>query len=183
MKKIISVLLVVAMLFSVTACGNKSTQVTLSSFFFDGQTEDEIKAAAKENGYIDCEVNDDGSVTYTMSEKKYDEILDEMKSGFDELAAGCLSGENKVDSFVDIRHDDDFSEIDIYVDAEKYTALDGFYALTFYVTGAFYQAFNGVADDDIDVVVNFIDNETEEILNTASYRDFLSSVSGDDIED
>lgn len=183
MKKLVLLLLVISLMLSLVACGGRSktknsagvsepknsagvqvdegllnVDVTLGATFFEDQTEDEIKANAKENGYSDCKINEDGSVTYTMSKKKHSEMLDEMKTSFEELAAGCLEGEKEVESFVDIQYNDDFSKIDIYVDAEQYTMWDLLYAMTFYITGATYQAFTGVANDDIDVVVNFIDN-------------------------
>ena len=63
--------------------GLLNVDVTLAASFFEDQTEEEIKAEAKENGYSDCKINDDGSVTYTMSKKKHAEMLDEMKTSFD----------------------------------------------------------------------------------------------------
>ena len=94
-----------------------------------------------------------------------------------------MEGEEEVASFVDIQYNDDFSKVDIFVDAKQYTMWDSLYALTFYITGAYYQAFSGVANDDIDVVVNFIDNATMEVLDTASYKDFVSNTSSEDGED
>lgn len=208
MKKLISLILAFVMMMSLAACGGrgensgngtsfpgKNTEnsagvqvdegllnidVTLAASFFEDQTEEEIKAEAKENGYSDCKINDDGSVTYTMSKKKHAEMLNEMKASFDEMIAGYLDGEDKVASFVDIQYNDDFSKIDIYADAEQYTMWDSLYALTFYITGAYYQAFAGVANDDIDVVVNFIDNATKDVLDTASYKDFISNTSSEE---
>ena len=60
---------------------------------------------------------------------------------------------------------------------------DSLYALTFYITGAYYQAFAGVANDDIDVVVNFVDNATKDVLDTASYKDFISNTSSEETEE
>lgn len=211
MKKLLSLLLTFALMMSLVACGGGgetqsgktnstgkesensagvqvdegllNVDITLAASFFEDQTEEEIKANAKENGYSDCKINDDGSVTYTMSKKKHAEMLDEMKTSCDEMIAGYLEGEEEVASFVDIQYNDDFSKIDIYVDAEQYTMWDSLYALTFYITGAYYQAFAGVANDDIDVVVNFIDNATKDVLDTASYKDFISNTSSEDTEE
>lgn len=204
MKKLLALLMVVVMLFSLVACGGTadteskgdSTQtgdnsenggsiqvdeglftvdVTMPATFFDGMTEDEIKAAANENGYNSCTVNEDGSVTYTMTKAKHQELLDEFKASMDETIAGLLEGEDEVASFVSINYTDDFSQVDIYVDATAYTMWDSLYALTFYMTGAYYQSFAGVPADEIDVIVNFIDNDTEEVLNTASYKEYMSN--------
>ena len=97
MKKLVSLLLTLALMMSLVACGGGSetqtngnasaeketensagvqvdegllnVDVTLAASFFEDQTEEEIKAEAKENGYSDCKINDDGSVTYTLSKK------------------------------------------------------------------------------------------------------------------
>jgi len=137
MKKIVSILIALALTLSLVACGGGgesqnspngkentagvqvdegllNVEVTLAASFFEDQTEDEIKAAAKENGYSDCKINNDGSVTYTMSKKKHAEMLDKMKASFDEMIAGYLEGEDEVASFVDIQYNNDFSKIDIY---------------------------------------------------------------------
>ncbi len=80
-----------------------------------------------------------------------------------------------------IDYTDDYSEVNIQVNADEYTQWDNFYALAFYMTGAYYQSFAGVAPDKIDVVVHFIDGDTKEVLSTVSYRDYVNEMesSGD----
>lgn len=198
MKKLLALLMVVIMLFSLVACGGPTdtdsktdgtegkgsvqvdeglfnVEVTVDASFFSGMTEEDITTGAKENGYKSCTVNADGSVTYTMTKAKYREMLDGFKASIDETINSVLNGEDKVASFISIDYADDLSKVDIYVDATAYTMWDNLYALTFYMTGAYYQAFAGVATDEIDVVVNFIDNNTKEVLNTASYKEYMKN--------
>ena len=58
--------------------------------------EEDIKAAAAENGFKDCTINEDGSVTYKMSKSKHKEMLNDLKSSFDESIASLLEGESAV---------------------------------------------------------------------------------------
>jgi hypothetical protein len=51
------------------------------------------------------------------------------------------------------------------------------YVLTFYISGAYYQSFAGVPSDEIDVIVNFINNDTQELLESASYKSYMANVS------
>lgn len=197
MKKFTSALLTLALILSLTACGGNgetnpagaeetaniqvdeglfNVKVTIAASYFEDQTEEEIKEDAKEKGYSDCEINADGSVTYTMSKKKHKEVLDQMKTEVDETIADCLEGENKVASFIDIQYNDNISEVNIYVDAEKYTMWDNLYAWTFFFTGAYYQMFDGVDSEKIDVVVSFIDNTSKEVLYLSSYRERMDSI-------
>lgn len=153
--------------------------VTLPASFFSNMTSEEIQAAAQEQGYTKCVINQDGSVTYTMTQGKYDEVMEGMKASLDKSIADLVDGDNAVESFVKIEYTDDMSEINVYVDPETYSSLDASYALSFYILGAYYQVFSGTAPDDVDVVVNFINNNTNEIIESASYQDMRSSEEAD----
>ena len=206
MKKGLAVILAAIMLFSFVACKNEKSEeetttaveekdpvkvdenlltveVTLAGSFFEGETPEEIKADAKENGMKKCVINEDGSVTYTMTRAKRNKMLDEMKANFEKTYDGFLNGEEKIPSFLDIKHNDNFSQIDIYVDKSKYTMWDSMNAMTFYLLGVYYQCFSGADFKEVDVVVNFIDNETEEILDTASYKKFAENAAAYDESD
>ncbi len=149
-----------------------TVDVTLPASFFSDMTEEEIKAGAEENGYSSYSVNDDGSVTYTTTKSQHADMLKEMKSGLDETIQDLIEGDEAVASFLSIDYTDDISEVKVYVDPETYSEFDSFSALTFYMTGAMYQSFEGVQPEEIDVVVYFIDNETKEVIDTASYKEF-----------
>ena len=206
MKKLLALLMVVVMLFSLVACGStandenkdNSTQandtsensdtiqvdeglftvdVVMPASFFEGLTKAEIKAQANEMGYISCTVNEDGSVAYTMTKAKHREILDKLRASMVETIDGLINGANKAASFISIDYTDDFSQADIYVDASIYSMWDSMYALNFYISGAYYQSFAGVSANEIDVIVNFIDNATKEVLDTASYKEYKNSMS------
>lgn len=59
-------------------------EISLPASFFQDMTAEEIQEAAAENGYGQCVIHDDGSVTYTMSKAKQNEILAEFKNSIDE---------------------------------------------------------------------------------------------------
>lgn len=149
--------------------------ITMPASLFTEMAPEEIVSAAEEAGFSNCKVNEDGSVTYTMTKAKQKQMLEDYKNSIQEMINGYLEGENKVASFVDIVCNDIFSQIDVFVDAQQYTTWDSMYALAFYMTGIYYQAFAGMDADEVDVVVNFIDSQTQQILDSASYRDFMSA--------
>ena len=202
MKKAISLLLVILLGVSLVACGSGNTtagdsansvsseadgetmevdkgllnvEITLPASFFTDTTEEEIQAEAAEQGISKCVVHEDGSVTYTMSKSKYNEMMAEMKASLDESIAEMVNGEDAVASFSRIEYNDDISEVDIYIDSTKYTALDSLYAVSFYLMGAYYQIFSGAPAEEVDVVVKLIDKDTGEVVDTASYQEMLSS--------
>ena len=101
MKKLLALILATLMLLSFAACGNAeneteitaedgsnpisaeenmlSVTVTLAATLFEDETKEEIIASAKENGISKCVVNEDGSVTYTMSKSKHKEMLEDLE--------------------------------------------------------------------------------------------------------
>lgn len=160
--------------------GLLNVEITMPASFFEEMTTDEIKAAADEQGYKKCVINEDGSVTYTMSKSKHKELLTEFKNSIDETIENMVNGEDAMKSFQKIEYNDDISQVDIYVDKEIYTAFDAFSGISFYFMGAYYQIFSGSDPDSIDIVVNFIDAATNETLATMSYRDFMESVAAED---
>lgn len=200
MKKIIAVLLAGIMLFSFAACKDEKTSedtnttsseenapirtdenlltvtVTLSSAIFKDETPEEIQANAKENGIQKCTINDDGSVTYTMSKAKHKEMLQDMKNSIDKTINELIQN---VASFVEIKPNDEHSQFDIYVNKAEYTVWDSMNAMAFYLVGVYYQCLLGTDINNIDVIVNFIDNETKDVIDTASYKAFAENMSAE----
>ena len=192
MKKVIAIILALVMVMGLVACGESAQQtdqnqsdgpkvdegllnveVTLPASFFEDMTAEEIQAEAEEEGYSKCVINDDGSVTYTMTKAKRQEMLDGFKQSIDETIEEMIHGEDAMESFQSIEYNDNLSEVTVYVDPATYTSLDAFSALAFFFMGAYYQVFSGTDPDTVDVVVNFVDNETGETKETMSYRDFM----------
>lgn len=196
MKRVISIMLTLILAIALTACGdntrtsseNSSTvvvnegllmnTVTIPATFFEDTTEDEVKAAAEEAGYQSYKINSDGSVTYTMTKVKHQEILKGYEASINEFIDGLLNGdeEAKVEAFSNIECNDDYSQINIYVNKDTYSTWDSMYALSFYIQGAYYQMFDGVSSEDIDVVVNFIDNITGNVIDSGSYRAWANNL-------
>ncbi len=155
-------------------------EITVPASFYSGMSDDEINSKAEEKGFASCTINENGSVTLKMTKSKRDELLDEYKTSIEKTIQGCLSGEDKVESFVDIKHNEDFSQFDFMVDSEKYSLWDNMYVIPFYVGGAQYQAFSGTPHEDIDVAVNFIDKDSLESIFSGSYKNYINNNKADD---
>ena len=207
MKKFIAIILCLTFALSMSACslGGKITtdsteeseskievdkgllNVTVTipasmynTFLEDGEKPDydEIKAEAEADGYKSCTVNADGSVTYVIPKSVYNQKLEELRTetaeSFDKMAT-----DDSYESFTKVEYNKDFSEIKVYVDSAKYSDWDSISALGFYISGAYFQAFSGVQGDKIDVVVKYIDKDTGEVKDTASYREWANKMGND----
>lgn len=151
--------------------GLLSVEVTIPSFLLEDITEEDIQQVVKENGYTKYNMNDDGSVTYTMPKGKWKEMVADLKSTLDESITELLTGEDRIVSFKDIEYTEDFSEFNIYVDPEEMGVWDTLSSLVLYFTGGLYQSFAGHQGDEIDVVVNYLDYETKELIESGSLRE------------
>lgn len=193
MKKMIKFLTVFTLIISLFGCGNSSTDenddssvkvdeglimvdITLDRTFFEGMSDQDIIDAAEEEGYSKCSINEDGSVVYTMTKSKQKEMLSEMKKSIEESIAGTLEGENKVDSFVKVDYNDKLTEFTVFIDSEKYTDFDVLQVFGFFIQSVYYQTFSGEKADDIDVKVEYIDNETNEVIFSNTYKEYLEEL-------
>lgn len=150
-----------------------TVEVTVPAWFFEDETKEQIEAAAKESGFSGCTVHDDGSVTYKMSKLKRRQILKEYKKDIDETIQEYTSGgENAPQSFKSISYNSNVTQFDVRVDRAAYedSWFDSMYALGLYILGGYYQIFDGVPNDQIDVVVNFIDDSTGETIESGSLQ-------------
>lgn len=103
------------------------------------------------------------TVTYIMTKEKHQEMMSNIETGIKDTIDQLIADESN--SILSIDHSDDYSNFDVFVDPNKYSEEEVFNAFSFFMSGSIYRAFNG--DSDTKVVVNFIDNETKEVLYTS----------------
>lgn len=196
MKRIFCVALIVCLMLTMTACSSGNSEgasdeqasaestepdggaievdenlltvdVTLPASYFEDTTEEDVRAGAEENGFKNVVFNADGSVTYTMTKAQHREVLESYKATVDTSLDDMLNGEEAIESFQKISYNEDMSEFTVQVDPTKYSEWDTLSVIVFYFSGMYYQAFNGVSPEDNHVVVNFVDMNTGEVLDTA----------------
>ncbi len=192
-KRILALLLVASMAVTMIGCGSKGSEgeakggnktednggavsaeknlfdvkVTLPASFFEGEDMSNIETEAKAKGIHEVEINEDGSVIYTMDKKTHKELLSSVKQGVDEGIKETLEDKEKFPSFTEITYNDDLTEFNVMVDSSSYGGFQSFVALTYYMSGNMYQAMNGQAADKIKTIVNFKDKDSGEIIESA----------------
>lgn len=151
--------------------GILNVDVTLPVSLFIDSTEEEIIAEAKENGIIETKFNEDGSVTYTMSNSKYNEMMkelgDSIVSTIDEIVN---SGDYT--SIKEISYNKDYTEFYVRVNRQQYEeGFDGFAIIGLVMVSTYYSAFEGNSGEDSQTIFNMVDETTGEIYDTAIYPD------------
>lgn len=181
LKHFLALTLAATMLFSLCACGEETVEIKVSAAFFeDGELTDEnLQNSVEKNGFESYTINDDGSVTYVMTKSAQAKMLDGYKQIVEETNAGLIEGENSFESFERIEYKDDLTQFDVYVN-EEYGLFDSLSCMVFYMLGGMYQSFSGIPAEQIQVVVNYIDVATGEVIESADYQKWISGSSDDE---
>lgn len=139
-----------------------------ASLTSDTTNEDINKALeeGEEYGIKNITKNDDGSIDIKMSKSGHKKILTEFKKNIDETLNSMIEDKETYPSFESITYNDDMTSFDVTVDPDKFSDWDSMYAITFYFSGMMYQAFNAVPEDEVKVIVNFVDKNTGEIIKS-----------------
>lgn len=195
-KKLVALFMVGLMSVSLAACGETTTstpesnksekslsadkklldvEITIPASLLDEEDDFELGQEEKDKGIKQITKNEDGSMTIKMSKKAHKEFLSEMKEAIDENITEILKDKENCPAFTEITYNDDATVFDIKVDKSLYGGLDSFYALTFYMAGNMYQAMNAVPESEIKTVVNFIDKDTGEVIESGDSSELDNS--------
>lgn len=157
-----------------------SVEVTIPAIFYeeDGEemTQEKVDQMVSDNGFKSGVLNDDGSVTFSMSKGQHAEFLQSLKDATEETASDFVDGDDRIESFTKITFNDDLSEFKIYIDSATYTDFDSISAIAFYFAGQYYQLFSGVPFEDTEVIIDFIDKDTNEVVTTGSLSQFRENI-------
>lgn len=179
MRRILFIIVFGVLAVSLVACGSEnkgedaSIEITLpASFFEEGDIDTE---QIKEQGVSEVNVNDDGSVTYTMSKEKHAEILNEMENNIKDQIEEIKNDET-IASIKDIMYNQSFSELTVIADQEKFeNSFDGFVVFALALSAIYYQIFNGEDPNNYKVSVVYKNADSGEIFNTVVYPDDLEN--------
>lgn len=189
MKKLLSILTAVILAFALTACGSQkqnnannssdtpsksdivdesllSIDITISASMFseENPATDNLTQEQIDYGFKSAKINDDGSVTYTMSKKSFNNYKKELKSDT-ENALNALNKDYPCITSVDFN--DNFSEVKISVDKSEYKKDMNFLCmLAAGFTATSYQAYT---NETVLSNISVVDNLTGEVIDTATY--------------
>lgn len=153
-----------------------NVEVTIPSSLLKSDNEeeldiDQITEEAKEQGIKKVELNDDETITYTMSKATHKKMMEEMRKSLIESIDELVNDED-ISSIKDIVANKTFTEFDVVVDKAKFeSSFDGFATFGVVFGSMFYQAFDGVDPDNYKVVLNLKDESTGEIFESVTYPD------------
>lgn len=153
----------------------QTVTVTLPPDFFAGSSKEDIVAEAQAEGFDNCVVNNDGSVTYTMNREKQASILSDFKREIDNSITNLTTTGT---SYKSITYNDNITQFDVRVDKDAFaqSETDQSYSAAIFMLGGYYQMFSGVPSDQVDVHINFIDDKNGRTFGSVSYQEAMAGI-------
>lgn len=153
-----------------------TVDITLPASMFEDQDMSTFDpdAYASEQGFKKAVLNEDNSITVTMTKAKHEALMQETMESIDQGYSEMIEAED-TPYIKEIIHSDDFSTIDVKVDKAGYETgglQAAFVPLSVYLMGCIYQVFNG---DEGKSEICIIDVETGETIDSVIYPDALNS--------
>lgn len=138
-----------------------------------GDDKDEL-LNSKEEGIKDIKENEDGSITFTMTKAKYNEMMEEAKAQTIEfLDSMPTSGDFQ--SIKNVEYNNDFTEIILEVDKEVYeNSFDSFASMSIAFTVGFYKVFE--TGDDFTINIKVKDSSTGDIFSETTFPDDFNDI-------
>ena len=150
-----------------------TVEITLPSSFFQGEdmATFDTDAYVKENGFIAAKVNEDQSLTVTMTKGKHQDLLNEMSASIETSLAEYVESED-TPYIKEITHNDDFTVVTMKVDRAAYESAFDMMPFVIAMSAGMYQMF---LEMESHVEINIVDVATGETFKTTTYPDTLDS--------
>jgi hypothetical protein len=149
-----------------------TVEITLPASLFEGEDMSDFDSDqyAAEQGFTKAVLNEDGSVTVTMTKAKHKELLNNMTAEYEKTFAEMV-GSEETPYIKAISHAEQFENITVDVDRAAYeSALFDVTPFTLGLAGMMYRAFTE-GDPKVEVVIR--DADTKEVISTTVYPDAL----------
>lgn len=146
-------------------------ELTLPAMLFEGEdmSNFDTEKYAEEQGLISAKVNEDRSMTVTMTKEKHEKFLADLSATVEATFADQI-GDELSPYIKDITHNDNFTSVVVKVDRAAYENAFDITPFTIALSVAMYQAF---ANMEFYVEVDIVDVATGETIKTVTYPDAL----------
>lgn len=151
-----------------------SIEITIPASFYEGEDMStfDADAYASENDFKSAVVNEDGSVTISMTKKRHNSLMDDFRTTINDAFEEMVGAED-TPYIKEINCSDNYDQIEIVVDKDGYDnggLYSAFIPLQVYLQGAIYQVFNG---EETRSEISIVDAATGETFESVVYPDDL----------
>lgn len=156
--------------------GSSDVIITVPASAVDQGDIEATIAGARAQGIRKVVLNDDGSLTYTMSRAAHNKMMQGLRENFIRNVEDMKSGGDFA-SIKDVQYNKELTLLTLIVDRELYeNSMDAFAVFGLGMAAMYYQLFDGVKADHVAVTVEVRDLSTGEIMSHVVYPDDLAGV-------
>lgn len=141
--------------------------ITLPSDFTEGLSQEDLENELSENGFRSATLNDDGSVTYTMTKSRHNEVLAELRESIRDSVNGFIADEPE--TYSSISFDRDLRNFTVTVNAENFNGEAPWLEFSLAFQAGFYYIFAGTSEENPTLKINYVDAATGNILATSTW--------------
>lgn len=142
--------------------------ITIPSDFAGETTQDELDETCHTLGYKSITLNDDGSVTYVMTEEQHEQMVTEVKTQINSQVQEMVGSED-YPNITDITVNDTFTQYTITTKSTQLSLEESISVFGFYIYSGMYSVFSGEEIDNIHI--DFVNADTGEIINSSDSSD------------
>ncbi len=138
--------------------------ITLPNSFFetflDTNAEEYIASLGENSGsFKNTVVNEDGSVSVTMSKKDYNEFMSELETNIDDSLKDLINDESYAIESID--HDKKYETFTVKLSTNEVGYMESFMSIAFVMYGGMYQMFDG--NENPHIIVKYIGQDGTEL--------------------
>ena len=152
--------LLLGLLLLLSACNETLITVTLPADLADEPMQELLDAEVADGLYETALVNEDGSVTYTMTEAQQEARLAEMTVLYEDSIAEMVDEEDN--GILEITHDRHFSSFEVILSSGILPENEAFITSNLLYMGRMFTAFHQTPTECIEVV--YLDQNTETVI-------------------
>lgn len=158
---------------SVVATPQPDVTINISSEFLESMntnSQDYVDNFNSENSQVSFKsvaANDDGSVTIVMDAATNKKFLDEFKSKADETIQELIADQTMT-NISNISYNDDLTEFTILLKSDEMMFTDSMSSIVLYLFSGMYQIFSGIAEDKMQITINYV-GSNKEVIESLKY--------------
>lgn len=141
--------------------------ITLPADFTEGLTQEDLDRDLAENGFRAARLNDDGSVTYTMTKARHNEVLAELRESIQDSVNEFIADEPEV--YKSITFDRDLKNFTVAVNADNFSSDSGWLEFSLAFQAGFYYIFAGTSSSNQTFTVTYVDDATGKTLSSSTW--------------
>ncbi len=142
-------------------------EIVLPADFSQGLTQESLDENLDESGFRSATLNDDGTVTYTMTKRRHDELLAELRESIQGSVDEFIADEP--DNYSSVTFDENLRNFTVAVNADNFNGEAAWLEFSLAFQAGFYYIFAGTKEANQKFTVTYVDQDSGATLATSEW--------------